>query len=173
MQTVATVSSARKADYVKSLGADHVIDLSAEDLMERCFELFGRPRAIDHETHLPGHTATDPPGIDIVVNYVAGQTWHTAMRCTRAGGRILTCGALGGHLVNLDLRYVWSLQLQIRGATGWSIGEQEELVTLVAGGDLRPSIDSVHDFEDFGNAFERLTSSAALGKVLVRVADPA
>ncbi|MFD9005022.1 zinc-binding alcohol dehydrogenase family protein [Streptomyces sp. NPDC059582] len=164
---VAAVNTTAKADYVRSLGADHVIDLSCEDLRERCTALFGRPRAIDPVTHLPGHTAANPPGVDVLVNFVGGPAWHSALRCVRAGGRILTCGALAGHLVELDLRYVWSLQLQILGATGWTVGEQQELLDLVAGGQLTPAIDTVVPLGEYRAAFRRIADRSARGKVLV------
>ncbi|MFD9669128.1 zinc-binding alcohol dehydrogenase family protein [Rhodococcus sp. NPDC059968] len=171
MTAIAAVGSASKARYVSMLGAKHVIDTSEQDVMSACHELYGRPSAIDRETHLPGHTAVNSPGVDVVVNFVGGNTWHPALRCVRAGGRILTCGALAGHMVDLDLRYVWSLQLQIRGATGWTPEVQRDLVELVRTERLRPVVDGVFPMEDFLSAYEKLESRSAMGKILIQV-DP-
>ena len=45
-----------------------------------------------------------------------------------------------------------------------------ELYQMAAAGTIEPRISAIHQFENFAEAFADLTSRAAMGKVLLRVA---
>ena len=43
-------------------------------------------------------------GADVVVDSVGEPTWQRSLKAMRPGGRLVTCGATGGPMVDLDLR---------------------------------------------------------------------
>ena len=51
-------------------------------------------------------------GVDVVINFTGGDTWHPSLRCLKRGGKLLVCGATAGYDPKEDLRYVWSFELQ-------------------------------------------------------------
>jgi alcohol dehydrogenase len=150
---VATTGSPDKAPRLKELGADHVIDTNKEDFVTVAHGLFGRPR--------------DRKGIDVVVNYVGGATWRPSLRVVRPRGRILTCGASAGHDPQEDLRYVWTFEIDIRGCNAWHAQDIGRILESVAGGKIRPVIDSVLPFARIRDAFELLAQRKAFGKVIL------
>ena len=46
----------------------------------------------------------------------------------------------------------------------------EALIEMIERGDINPRIDSIFDLADFEEAFERMTSRRAMGKVLLNIA---
>ena len=150
-RVIACTSSAAKAEQLRELGADDVIDVTEDDFSGAIWRLTGKQ------------------GADVVVDYTGEQTWAGSIRCTRHGGRVVTCGATTGYEAITDLRYVWRRELDIRGSDGWTRDDLETLVRLVVDGDLRPVIHGVFELDDIRLAIAELEERRALGKVIVRV----
>ncbi len=106
----------------------------------------------------------------MVVNFTGGDTWAPSLRCVKAGGRLLTCGATAGFDPKTDLRYIWTGELDVRGSNGWRRDDLRRLVELVAGGKLRPVIDRVLPLADGIEACRMLEQRAFFGKIVVRPA---
>lgn len=156
-EVIACASSAWKLDRLRQLGADHVIDTSAQDFVKAVHELCGKPR-----TRGPGG------GVDVAVNYTGGETWAQTLRTVRRDGRILTCGATAGFDPKTDLRYIWSFELNIIGSNGWTADDQVELLRRVADGRLKPAIDSVRPLAEFRVSFDALTRREVFGKAVLQ-----
>ncbi|HTY70886.1 MAG TPA: zinc-binding dehydrogenase [Actinomycetes bacterium] len=120
-----------------------------------------------------GAEAAYPPGarlperVDAVLETVGSATWDHSLKALRPGGTVVVAGATSGHEVVTDLRRVFFLQLSVVGST---MGTRRELVALqhflVASG-VRPLVDSTYVLADARDAFERLASGEAFGKVVV------
>ena len=84
-EVIACASSAWKVAKLKELGADHVIDTSAQNYVAEIHRLYGKPR-----TRGGG-------GVDVIVNYTGGETWAECFRALKLQGKLLTCGATAGY----------------------------------------------------------------------------
>jgi NADPH:quinone reductase-like Zn-dependent oxidoreductase len=108
-----------------------------------------------------------PDRVDAVLETVGEATWDHSIKALRPGGTLVVCGATSGPSVVSDLRRVFFHQLSIVGST---MGTKSELLALqrflVATG-VRPLIDSAYVLADAREAFERLASGEAFGKVVV------
>lgn len=67
-------------------------------------------------------------GVDVALNYVGGSSWRYVLPAMRRGGRILTCGAVGGPAVQMDQRQIFYKQLRIYGC---SMGSRSGLGRLM------------------------------------------
>ncbi len=119
-----------------------------------------------------GATAVEPGArlperVDVVIETVGSPTIDHSLKSTAPGGRIVTCGATGGHLAEIDLRRVFFLQLELLGATMGNRDQLAELAELMAGRGITPVIDSVYPFDRAAEAFGRLESGDAFGKVVL------
>lgn len=112
-------------------------------------------------------TLTDKKGADVVVDYTGRDTWPASIRATRAGGRILTCGATTGFEATTDLRYVWVREQTIIGSNGWQRSDLERLLGLVADGRLTPRIDRTVGLAGVPDAHRALEGREVLGKIVV------
>lgn len=119
-----------------------------------------------------GATAIEPGGrlperVDVVIESVGAPTLDHSLKCAAPGGRIVVCGTTGGHLAGVDLRRLFFLQLELLGSTMGSRDELAELLDFCVTHGVRPVIDSVYGFGDAKDAFTRLASGEAFGKVVL------
>ena len=154
-RVIACGSAAEKMSRLTELGADHVIDTSREDFVEATRKIAGRPRFLGSE------------GVDVVINYVGGDTWARALKTVKTNGRVVTCGASAGHAPATDLRYIWSFELNVLGSNGWLPDEQRELMQLVAGGEVTPCIHRVRPMEEAAQAIQELADRKVIGKSIL------
>src|SRR5207248_9416410 len=84
---------------------------------------------------------TGKRGVDVVFEHVGQATWTHSYMSLAAGGRLVTCGTTTGHDASLDLRYLFSKNLQLIGSF---MGRKDELIKLlefVNQGKLKPVVD--------------------------------
>jgi len=152
----AVTSSADKAERLRGIGADHVIDGSHTDFVAWVIETFGKPRV---------HGPTG--GVDVCVNYSGGDSWARSFRTVRRGGRILVCGATAGYDPKTDLRYIWSLEQTIIGSNGWEREDHVRMLDLLAEGAVVPVIDRVVPMQEIVPAMHDLQDRKVFGKVVL------
>jgi alcohol dehydrogenase len=154
-EVIATGSAAWKLDRLRELGADHLIDTSREDFVAAVHRLFGKP-------HMLGGG-----GVDVIVNYVGGDTWAGALRCLAPHGRMLTCGASAGFAAATDLRYVWTYEHTLLGSNGWTPDDQRAVLALVGRGEIRAVIHAVRPLAETGASIRELAERGVVGKIVI------
>jgi len=150
-------SASWKLDKLRALGASSVIDSSKEDLVAAVHERFGKPRM--------GRGG----GVDVVINFIGGDSWAAALRCIGPGGRMLTCGATAGFSPPTDIRYIWTYEQTIIGSNGWLPSDQVSLLDLVARGDLVPEIQAVRPLEETAASIQELAERRVVGKIVIAI----
>lgn len=149
-KVIACASSQERLDKLAELGADICINTSEEDWGAQIWK------------------ATGKRGVDLMVDNTGAQTWQQSIRSTRAGGRVVTCGATSGYEVTQFQPYVWVRELDIRGSNGWSRGDLEALLGLVEDGSLKPVIDRVMPLEEIHEAERLIEEREVFGKVVMQ-----
>ncbi len=112
---------------------------------------------------------TGKRGVDVVVDNVGKETWNQSLRALGRRGRLVTCGATSGPMVETDVRRLFWNQWSILGSTMGSDADFDAVVGELRRGRLLPPIDSVYQLNDGRAAFERLQSGAQFGKIVVRI----
>src|SRR5262245_20164197 len=154
---IACASSAAKLERLKELGADHGIDYSTQDFVKWVYATYGKP----HRRRFDG-------GVDVVVNFTAGDTWVPSLRALHRQGRLLTCGATAGYDPKEDLRFIWTFELNIRGSNGWMREDLATLLNLISAGKLKPVIDREMSLANVNDAFDLLEQRKIFGKVVLK-----
>src|SRR5262249_54057528 len=131
-EVIACTSSPEKMQKLKELGADEAINVKQVDFSKWAIETYGKPQRRSYEG-----------GVDVVINFTGGDTWHPSLRCLKRGGKLLVCGATAGYDPKEDLRYVWSFELKIISSNSFYDDDLRALMTLIANGKMRPVIDKV------------------------------
>ncbi|WP_313693594.1 zinc-binding dehydrogenase [Halorarum halobium] len=144
----ATTSTEAKAEFLRDLGVDHVINYVEESFSKRIWELTG-------ET-----------GVDAVYNCVGGPTWTDSMRSLRDGGRLITSGATAGPNPETELRLLFIRQLDLVGSSGALPHELEELCGYVWDGTIEPVIQETYPLSEYDTAFRKMDDRELYGKVL-------
>ncbi len=149
-RTICVSSSAASLERLTALGADHVINTSEQDFSREAWAISGKK------------------GVDVCVNYIGGPTWVPALRAMTHNGRVVTCGASAGFDPATDIRYIWTRELQILGANGWTDQGITWLLNKIAAGELEPVIDSVFPLSEIQAAETKLESRKVFGKVVLQ-----
>lgn len=156
-RVIALTSSVAKAQRLRQLGADEV--LNYRDTPE-----WGRPvKAL-------ATAWTGRDGVDHVVELGGGDTLAQSLRAVRAGGTVSLIGVLGGHRVDLPLGLVVTRAVRLQGVTVGGRDDFMAMCSAMAATRMRPVVDSVWPFEQLHEAMAHLKSGAHLGKVCLRVA---
>jgi alcohol dehydrogenase len=154
-EVVACASSADRADRLKDVGADHVIDTSKQNYVAEIHRLYGKPRI------------RGGGGVDVIVNYTGGDTWAECFRALTLRGRLLTCGATAGYDPKTDIRYIWSFEFNIIGSNGWTPEDQIELLRRIADGRLKPIKHNVLPLARIKEAMSDLIERKVFGKAVL------
>lgn len=153
-EVYAAAGSDEKCAQLKELGAD--VTINYRDVR---FDKFIREKT---------GSLFSGGGCEVVVNFTGGDTWVPSLRCVKHEGRLLCCGATAGHDPKTDLRFVFSAEMDIRGSSGWSFEDQQALLDMVSGGELKPVIDTVYPLSEGRAACARLEDRSVLGKIIVK-----
>lgn len=154
-EVIACASSEARAERLKDIGADHVVDTSRQSYVAEIHRLYGKPRV------------RGGGGVDVIVNYTGGDTWAECLRGLSRQGRLLTCGATAGYDPKTDLRYIWSFEFNIIGCNGWTRDDQIELLSRVADGRLKPIKHSELPLARFREAMVDLIERRVFGKAVL------
>ena len=158
---VTAVASTAKLDFVRSLGADEVIDYTTTDFTEADY--------------------TDQSGrYDLVVDMASSHSIEALQRVlTDEGTLVIVGGENGGRfsggvgrMVAAPLRGLRGKQT-LRGlVSATSTDDLAALAALVAAGKLAPVIDSTVTLAEAADAMRRLETGEAVGKLVVAQPQP-
>lgn len=157
-EVVACAGTAAKAERLRALGADHVINYTDDDFMKAAWALHGKPARRGKDS---GN------GFDVVVNFTGGDTWVKSMRVLKVGGRLLTCGATAGFAPTEDLRFIWTFELQILGSNGWMRDDLHTLLAMVGEGKLKSLVDKTYTLHEAPEALRAIEEREVFGKVVI------
>lgn len=150
-RVITSVGSEEKRPKAEALGADDVINHAKEDVAKRVQAL------------------TDGRGVDVVIEHIGPAVWERCLASLARGGRLVTCGATTGAEVKLDLRFLFSRQLTLKGSYMGTRAELLQVAALIEQGKLRAVIDQVFPLQEARAAQERMLDRGGFGKIVLTV----
>ncbi|TDC54326.1 Zn-dependent oxidoreductase [Micromonospora sp. KC207] len=108
-----------------------------------------------------------PERVDVVIETVGAATFEHSLKSAAPMARIVVSGATAGYEPKINLRRVFAMQLEILGTSMGTPDELTELLAFCAEYEVRPVVDSVVPFSRIEEAFARLHSGAAFGKIVI------
>jgi NADPH:quinone reductase-like Zn-dependent oxidoreductase len=148
-RVITTAGDEAKLEKGRQLGADFGINHYKQKISEEVRKI------------------TNKEGVDIVLEHVGVATWNESVRSLKPGGTLVTCGATTGFDAGIDLRFLFSRQLNLLGSYMGTMGELHEVLAHVFAGRLKPVVDRVFPLKDLHDAHEYLEKSQMFGKVVV------
>jgi NADPH-dependent curcumin reductase CurA len=160
MTVIGSAGGADKCDFVRSLGADAVVDYKAGGLLKQL-------------------AAAAPKGIDVYFDNVGGEHLDAALALARPNARFAICGMIDGYNSGqpTTLRYIMriiAMRIRLQGFiyTDYMarMGEfYSDVGAMIAGGQMKARDTIVDGLEKTPEAFLGLFSGANTGKMLVRL----
>jgi NADPH:quinone reductase-like Zn-dependent oxidoreductase len=143
-------SDARKLALAHDLGADVLIDRSAEeDWSKAVYQLTGKR------------------GVDVVVDNVGQATLPRSIRSAARGGRILVVGGTSGYEASIGVNYLFARHTSIIGSTMSTQADFRTVMGLVFAHRLKAVIDRVLPLAEAPAAHRLLESGDVLGKLVL------
>jgi NADPH:quinone reductase-like Zn-dependent oxidoreductase len=155
------------------LGATTWVTSGDDDKLQRARSL-GADETLNHRTQDIAkeiRARTGKRGVDVVIDNVGKDTWARSLQALGRRGRLVTCGATSGPLVETDIRRMFWNQWSLMGSTMGNDDEMDSITQHLREGRLLPPVDSVHAIEQGADAVRRLASGKHFGKVVVRVSE--
>jgi len=167
---VGVVSSEKRAELLRALGCEHVIDRRAEGyrfwkddteqdpaewlrLGKKIRELIGRD-------------------VDTVFEHPGRSTMGASVFVAKRGGLIITCAATSGYKIEYDNRYLWMNLKTLKGCHFANYREAWEANRLVAEARIHPTLSKVFPLVQTGEAALAVHQNAVEGKVGVLCVAP-
>lgn len=141
---VTAIAGRSKADQLRSLGADAVVA---------------------REDRLADHLA--PQSVDVVLDVVAGPAFPDLLDALRRGGRYAVAGAIGGPIVELDVRTLYLKDLSFFGCTFQDDEIFQNLVSYIERGEIRPNVSNTWPLAGIVAAQQEFLSKNTGGKLVL------
>jgi NADPH:quinone reductase-like Zn-dependent oxidoreductase len=141
---VTAIAGTSKIDQVRALGADHVVSRDCDLVTELGTE-----------------------SVDVVIDNVGGPHFAGELETLKRGGRYASSGAIGGPIVNLDLRTMYLKDLTLIGCTAWDEPVFPNLVSYVETDKLRPLVARTFALSDIVVAQQEFLKKEHVGKFVL------
>jgi crotonyl-CoA reductase len=161
---ICVVSSPDKADLCRRMGAELIIDRTAEQ-----YHFWADEQTPDPEEwkrfggRIRELTGGEDP--DIVFEHPGRDTFGASVFVAKRGGIIVTCASTTGYLHCYDNRYLWMNLKRIIGSHFANYKESWEANRLIARGAIHPTLSKVYPLAETGQATHDVHRNLHQGKV--------
>ena len=157
-KVIATAGGARKVEVCRELGADHVIDYTAEDFVPVVKEV------------------TDGHGADVVYDPVGGDVFDKSRKCIAFEGRLVVVGFTSGRIPEAPANHLLVKNYSVLGLH-WGLYRtmdpprigmvHEELTRLVLDGHIDPLVSQTLPLDEAPQALKALADRGTVGKIVL------
>jgi crotonyl-CoA reductase len=161
---ICVVSSPEKAELVRSMGAELVIDRAAEG-----YQFWKDERTQDPKEwqrfgkRIRQLTGGDDP--DIVLEHPGRETFGASVYVARRGGTIVTCASTSGFIHEFDNRYLWMSLKRIIGSHFANYREASLANRLVDKAKIHPTLSRTYPLDAAATAANDVHHNLHQGKV--------
>ena len=142
--SVTAVAARAKAEHVRTLGANRVVDRD-DDII----------------------AALGERSVDVVVDNVSGPAFGGLLDVLKTGGRYASSGAIAGPMVTFDKRTFYLKDLTLIGCTAWDEPVFPALISYLERGDVRPLVAKTFPLERIADAQREFLEKKHLGKFVL------
>jgi len=167
---IVVVSSAAKADTLRELGCEYVINRE-----EKQYQFWKDPHTQDESEwrrlgkDVRALVGEDP---DIVFEHPGRSTMGASVFVAKRGGTIVTCAATSGYMIEYDNRHLWMKLKTIKGSHFSNYREAWAANQTIIDGKVVPPLSAVFALEDVGEAAYEVHRNRHEGKIGVLCVAP-
>lgn len=157
-----TISGSEKAEFARSIGADHCINYKEEDFVARVLEL------------------TDGQGVDVVFDVVGGQVFADSFPATKVFGHVVTLDEINfskeevnvAKMRNLSLSYelmLTPMHFKMHEARVRQTAMLEEAARLIDAGQIKVVVNNVFPMDEISQAHDVVEDGHSIGKTVIQI----
>ena len=145
------VVGAGKEKAVKDIGAENTVTRGKGDLAMAVADMTGGE------------------AIDVIIDTVSGPMLPDLIEILRPQGRYATCGAMGGPVVEVDMRRIYLKNLEIHGATQGTRQDFQAIRDFAISGAIKPLLAKSYPLAELGLAQEDFKKKNFVGKLVIEI----
>jgi len=167
---IGVVSSAAKAETLRELGCEHVINRE-----EKQYKFWKDPHTQDESEwrrlgkDIRALVGDDP---DIVFEHPGRSTMGASVFVAKRGGTIVTCAATSGYMIEYDNRHLWMKLKSIKGSHFSNYREAWAANQTIIDAKVVPPLSAVFSLEEVGEAAYEVHQNRHEGKIGVLCVAP-
>ncbi|MDX1619868.1 MAG: crotonyl-CoA carboxylase/reductase [Nitriliruptorales bacterium] len=167
---VCVVSSEEKAQLLRDIGAEHIIDRKAEG-----YDFFTEDGDPDYGEYrrfgkkIRELVGQDP---DIVFEHPGRATFGASVFVAKKGGVIVTCASTTGYMHEYDNRYLWMNLKRILGSHFANYNEAWQANRLVDLGMIHPIMSKSYPMDEAAEGVYEMHNNLHTGKIAILVNAP-
>jgi NADPH:quinone reductase len=157
-----TISSLEKAEFARSIGADHCINYKDENFVDRALDLTGGK------------------GVEVVFDTVGGQVFADSFPATRVYGHVVTLDEIGisqaeagvAKLRNLGLSYelmLTPMHFKMYAARVRQTAMLAEAARLIDAGQIKTFVKNIFSLDEAAQAHQIVESGHSIGKTVIKI----
>jgi len=163
-RVIATAGEERKLKFALEQGAEHAVNYSTPDWVDRVKEL------------------TERRGADVIYDPVGGDIFDLSTKCIAREGRILVIGFAGGRIPTIQTNRLLLKNISAVGvfwgdyanSRPWYLGEtQNALDHMYTAGQIRPVVGKYYSLEQAPAAMRDLAGRKVIGKAVLDIKEHA
>ena len=163
---IAGLTTPSKEAVARDAGADHVIDLSGDNLKDTIRDQV--------------FALTGGEGVDVVIEIVGGEVFAGALRAVKFRGRLVVVGFTSGVIPEMRTNYVLLKNIAVTGVDrgqyrdrdpDWMHRAQDEIFRYCVEGKVRMPVQDSFLLEDYIKAFDVIRNRQVRGKVVFRIGE--
>ncbi len=143
---VIAITSPAKFDEIKSLGASQVISRDSDIV-----EVLGQN------------------SVNVVIDLVAGESWGKFLEVLKPKGRYAVAGAIGGPIVELDVRTLYLKDLSFFGCTVLEPEVFTNLIRRIENYEIKPLVAKTYPLESIVEAQKEFLLKKHIGKIVLEI----
>jgi crotonyl-CoA reductase len=162
---IGVVSSPERVKLLQAMGCEHVIDRKAEGYK------FWKDEVTQDESEwrrlgkkVRELVGDDP---DIVFEHPGRSTMGASVFIAKRGGKVVTCAATSGYMIEYDNRHLWMKLKSIISSHFANYKEAWEMNRLIQMGRIHPVMSEVFPLEQVGDAALKVHRNQGEGKIAV------
>lgn len=125
----------------------------------------GALRTLDHDDDLFAELGAN--SVDVAIDLVAGPKWPSLLDVLRPGGRYAVAGAIGGPLVELDVRTLYLKDLSFFGCTVLEPQVFSNLVRRIERKEVKPLVAETYPIREIAAAQQAFGEKGYIGKIVL------
>jgi len=148
-KVAATIRKENKSNFVKSIGADLVINVNKVDFTEEV------------------KNWTNGNGADVVIDNLGGKVLASSIEVTKPTGVIVAYGFAAGVEVKFDIRSLFFYEKKLRGTMA---SDKEDLIyglELVKQGKIKPLLDQAIPLKNASEAHKLISENKVTGNIVL------
>lgn len=162
-KTINLIRNAEQEQHLKTIGADHVINITSDSIKQRVFEI------------------TKGMGVEHAIDPIGGPLGSEMIQCLGLNGHMIVYGTLSNQPLQFASRDLMTPIAKLEGffLANWMAKQNllqklsiiKQVEKLIVKGILRSEIGNIYTLEDYREALKEVTNAGNKGKVLLKIGD--